>query len=82
MKKLSFFYGYLIIAACAGIQAIGIGTYVTFGVFFKPLLAEFDWSRTTLSGAHSLAFLIAGIFGIIGKPRGQTSKIRLTIISR
>jgi MFS family permease len=65
MKKSAFFYGYLIIAACAGIQATGVGTYVTFGVFFKPLLAEFDWSRATLSGAHSLTFLIAGIFGII-----------------
>jgi MFS family permease len=65
MKKSAFFYGYLIIAACAGIQAIGVGTYAMFGVFFNPLLAEFDWSRTTLSGAHSLAFLIAGIFGIL-----------------
>jgi len=65
MKKSEFFYGYLIIAACASIQAIGVGTYVTFGVFFKPLLAEFDWSRATLSGSHSLAFLISGIFGIL-----------------
>jgi MFS family permease len=65
MKKPAFFYGYLIILACAGIQGIGVGTYVTFGVFFKPLLAEFDWSRATLSGAHSLTFLIAGILGIL-----------------
>jgi MFS family permease len=65
MKKSALFYGYVIIAACAAIQAIGVGTYVTFGVFFKPLLAEFEWSRATLSGAHSLAFLFAGIFGIL-----------------
>lgn len=65
MKRNSFFYGYYIVAACAGIQAIGIGTYVAFGVFFKPLLAEFAWSRAMLSGAHSLAFLISGSLGIL-----------------
>ncbi len=64
-QRTPLYYGYYIIAACAGIQAIGIGTYIAFGVFFKPLLAEFTWSRTTLSGAHSLAFLISGGLGII-----------------
>lgn len=65
MQRTPFFYGYYIVAACAGIQAIGIGTYVAFGVFFKPLLSEFSWSRTMLSGAHSLAFLISGSLGIL-----------------
>lgn len=65
MKRPPVFYGYWIVLACAGIQAVGVGTYVTFGVFFKPLVAEFDWSRATLSGAHSLTFLIAGIVGIL-----------------
>ena len=65
MKSSRFFYGYLIVLACAGIQGVGIGAYVSFGVFFKPLIAEFEWSRATLSGAHSLAFLIAGFFGIL-----------------
>lgn len=65
MQGSSIFYGYYIIAACAGIQAVGIGTYVAFGVFFKPLLAEFAWSRAMLSGAHSLAFLISGGLGIL-----------------
>ncbi len=64
-SKTSFFYGYSIIAACAGIQAVGIGTYVAFGVFFKPILAEFSWSRTMLAGAHSLAFLVSGSLGIM-----------------
>jgi MFS family permease len=65
MKKPPLFYGYLIVAACACIQAIGVGSYVTFGVFFKSLLGEFGWSRATLSGAHSLTFLIAGVLGIL-----------------
>lgn len=65
MQTPPFFYGNYIIVACAGIQAIGIGSYVAFGVFFKPLLTEFSWSRTMLSGAHSLAFLISGSLGIL-----------------
>jgi len=64
-KRPPLFYGYWIVLACAGVQGVGIGTYVTFGVFFKPLLADFEWSRATLSGAHSLAFLISGIVGIL-----------------
>ena len=51
--------------ACFLIQWIGVGTYVAFGVFFKPLLAEFGWSRATLSGASSLAFLLMGFLGIL-----------------
>lgn len=65
MKRPAFFYGYTIAAFCFFIQAIGIGTYITFGIFFKPLLADFNWSRATLSGAQSLATLIGGLLGIL-----------------
>ena len=65
MKKPRFFYGYNIVASGFGIQALGIGTFITFGVFFKPLLADFGWSRATLAGAQSSALLIAGFLGIL-----------------
>jgi len=65
MKKPRYFYGYNIVASGFGIQALGIGTFVAFGVFFKPLLADFGWSRATLSGAQSMALIIAGILGIL-----------------
>ena len=61
-KKIS--YGYVIAAACFSIQAIGVGIYIAYGVFFNPLIAEFGWTRTIVSGASSVAFLIMGIFGI------------------
>ncbi|MEW6669880.1 MAG: MFS transporter [Thermodesulfobacteriota bacterium] len=60
-----FFYGYIIVLACFLIQATGIGTYIAFGVFFKPLLAEFGWSRATVSGASSLAYLLMGSLGVL-----------------
>ena len=65
MKRLTFFYGYVIAASCFGIQAIGIGTFTSFGVFFMPILTDFDWSRATLSGAQSLAILVMGSLGIL-----------------
>jgi MFS family permease len=64
MKMPNLFYGYVIVAACFGIQATGVGTHVAFGIFFKPLLADFGWQRATLSGAHSFAFFMSGLLAI------------------
>jgi MFS family permease len=64
-QKSRFFYGYTIVAASFLIEACGIGAYVAFGVFFKPLLAEFGWSRATVSGATSLAYLMMGFLGVV-----------------
>jgi MFS family permease len=59
------FYPYLIATICFSMQAIGIGIYIGFGVFFNPLMAEFGWSRAAISGASSLAFFIMGIVGVL-----------------
>ncbi|MBW2002112.1 MAG: MFS transporter [Deltaproteobacteria bacterium] len=64
IKKHTYHYGYVIAAACFGIQAIGVGTYVTYGVFFNSLASEFGWSRAAISGASSIAFFLMGLFGI------------------
>jgi MFS family permease len=64
-KQNTFFYGYVIVAACFSIQSIGIGTFFSYGVFFNPLIAEFGWSRATIAGASSTAFLLMGLLGII-----------------
>ena len=64
-RRSQFFYGYLVVVGCFAIQGTGIGTYGTYGVFFKALLAEFGWSRATISGDSSAAFLLAGSLGIV-----------------
>jgi MFS family permease len=64
VKKPALFYGYVVVAGCFAIQATGIGTHIAFGVFFKPLLAEFGWPRAALAGAHSMAFMLMGLLGI------------------
>ncbi len=63
-KKEINSYSHVIAASCFGIQAIGVGTYSTFGVFFSPLMSEFGWSRAIISGAASAAFLFMGFLGI------------------
>ncbi len=64
-KRSNLFYGYIIVMACFVFQAMGIGAYVAFGVFFKPILAEFGWSRAAVSGASAMAFLLMGLLGIL-----------------
>jgi MFS family permease len=72
-KEHTYSYGYVIAAGCFGIQAIGIGTYVSYGVFFSPLLSEFGWSRAAISGASSMAFFLMGLFGIfVGRLSDRT----------
>ncbi|MFO7989639.1 MAG: MFS transporter [Desulfotignum sp.] len=58
-------YGHIITAACFSIQAVGVGTYISFGVFFTPLMEAFDWSRAAIAGASSAAFFITGLFGMM-----------------
>ena len=60
-----YFYGYNIVAAGFAIQGVSIGALFAYGVFFKEFQAEFGWSRATISGASSLAFLVMGAVGIL-----------------
>ncbi len=65
LNNHKYSYRYVIAAACFAIQAIGVGAYLSYGVFFHPLNAEFGWSRATISGAYSMALFIAGLLGIV-----------------
>ncbi len=58
------FYGYIIVAAALLIVIIAHGAQYTFGIFFQPILAEFDWTRAATSGAFSLYLILWGVSGI------------------
>jgi len=60
-----FFYGYVVAVATMFVMTIMWGTFSTFGVFFKPMLTEFGWTRAMTSGAYSFSVLISGIAGIL-----------------
>ena len=55
-----FFYGYVVVIAGFLILVSMYGTLYSFGVFFKPVLSEFGWTRAMTSGAYSLCFLLSG----------------------
>lgn len=63
-KNPKFFYGYTVALAAFLILVITQGTLYTFGVFFKPLSAEFGWTRAMTSGAFSLSTMLKGLFYI------------------
>ncbi len=63
----------LIVAACFSVQAVGIGVYISYGVFFNPLMTEFGWPRAVISGSSSAAFFISGLFAIyVGRLNDRT----------
>ncbi len=58
------FYGWRIVAATFIINAFGIGTFFYgFSTFFNPMITEFGWSRTVMSGVFSLSRTEGGIAG-------------------
>jgi len=59
-----FFYGYFVVMAAFLSVVAMYAVYYSFGVFFKPMLNEFGWSRATASGAFSLSSIILGLLGI------------------
>ena len=60
-----FFYGYFVVIAALFLVLLHYGTRLSFGVFFKPMLTEFDWTRALMSGAFMLSMLMQGAGSIL-----------------
>ena len=60
-----FYYGYIVVAVAFIIIMLGYGTRYSFGIFFKPVLTEFEWTRAMVSGAFSLSMIFYGLLGIV-----------------
>ncbi|MFC1907696.1 MFS transporter, partial [Chloroflexota bacterium] len=63
-KRGDFFYGYVVVIAASGLYATIFGILTMFGVFYKPLLVEFGWTRATMAGAYTLYSILSGFLGI------------------
>ena len=59
------FYGDIVVVASFLIMGAMLGSAHTFGVFFKPVLTEFGWTRAMTSGAYSLSVIVSGLLGIV-----------------
>ncbi len=64
-NKSRFFYGYIVVLASFLVVMIVYGAQYSFGVFFKPVLNEFCWTRAATSGAYSLYMILHGFLGVI-----------------
>ena len=64
-KKPGFFYGYVVVVAALFIIMVMTGAISTYGVFLKPLAAEFGWTRAITAGAYSTALFILGLFFMV-----------------
>lgn len=60
-----FFHGYIVVAAALLIVLLHYGTRSSFGVFFKPMLNEFEWTRALTAGAFTVSMLMQGVGAII-----------------
>jgi MFS family permease len=60
-----FFYGYIIVIASTIILTSIIGLYLSMGVFFKPMLTEFGWTRGVTSISWSISNIVSGIFYVL-----------------
>ncbi len=59
-----FFYGYIIVTVSFIIMFIFWAAFYAFGVFFKPVLKEFNWTRAMTAGAFSLCSIVQGLLSI------------------
>ncbi|MBI4187443.1 MAG: MFS transporter [Chloroflexi bacterium] len=59
-----FFYGYIIVAISLFILAVSEGILYSFGIFLKPLAAEFGWTRGETAGAFSVFMVVNGLLFI------------------
>ena len=63
-KKPKVFYGYIVVVAGIIASVFMIGTFTSFGIFFKPLSSDFGWTRATTSVAMSISSLVMGLAAI------------------
>jgi MFS family permease len=62
LRQRNIYYGWVIVLALACTETISWGVlYYTFAVVMPAMEAELGWSRVALTGAFSLALLLAGL---------------------
>ncbi|MEE8109477.1 MAG: MFS transporter, partial [bacterium] len=67
MIRSAFFTprGWLILAAGFTLMGLGTGLSFSIGVFLKPLVREFSWTRSEISLAYSVNMLVLGAFSFV-----------------
>jgi len=68
VKRLPFFYGWIVVAVTFVTMAIGVNARTAFSLFFPPILTEFHWERGVTAGAFSFGFVVSAMVSpLIGR---------------
>ncbi len=60
-KSDRMFHGWYVVMGCSLVALGTSGTQFSFGVFLQPMTEEFGWSRSTLSLAFGITFMLSGL---------------------
>src|SRR5512147_1341730 len=60
MARAKLHQGWIVLGAVVAIMVVTSGVRQVFGVFIRPMEAEFHWDRATLSGVAAVSWLLLG----------------------
>ena len=73
MRRLPFYYGWIIVAVTFVTMGIGVNARTSFSLFFAPIIDEFGWDRGVTAGAFSFGFLVSAILSpLMGRLMDRT----------
>jgi MFS family permease len=64
-RPAGLFYGFVVAAAGALMMVLVFSVHYSFGIFFKPVLSEFGWTRAATAGAFSLVWVVQGLLAAV-----------------
>jgi len=73
MRRLPFYYGWIVVAVIFVSMGIGVNARTAFSLFFAPIVDEFGWERGLTAGAFSFGFLVSAVLSpLMGKLMDRT----------
>jgi MFS family permease len=78
---MRLYYGWVIVAAGALITCIAMGGLFTLPVFLQPIIDDTGWSRTGISAAMTLDFLVMGVAGFFWGAMSDRFGARLCVLA-
>src|SRR6204780_3425835 len=68
MKRLPFFYGWIIIRVAVVGTGVGVKVGTSFSLFFPAIIHDFGWERGVTAGSFSFGFVVsAAVSPLIGR---------------
>ncbi|MEW6768639.1 MAG: MFS transporter [Pseudomonadota bacterium] len=83
MRRLPFYYGWVIVAVTFVSMGIGVNARTSFSLLFSPIIDEFHWERGVTAGAFSFGFfvsaLLSPLMGILMDRTGPRTVMELGV---